>query len=209
MMRTMNNIKVALVDDHKMLVEGLKNMINECIHIHVVGVAHNAEDCRSSLPFWKPDVLMLDIGLPDKNGLDFCKELKENYPDLKILALTSHNEFAMIKQMLDNGASGYLVKNADTREVIEGIETVYAGDIFLSHEVDLLIKRRSDNAVWLTDRERELLKLVSEGYTNAEIGEKIFLSPETVRGYRKNLLFKLDAKNTAVLVKIALEQKLI
>ena len=205
----MSKIKVAIVDDHKMLVEGIVKMMSEYDNIEVVGVAHNAGSCRSSIPFWKPDVLMLDIGLPDISGLDFCKELKIEYPNLKILALTSHNEYAMVKQMLDNGASGYLVKNAESKEVIEGIETVYEGETFLSHEVDLLMKKRPTNAVWLTDRERELLKLVSEGYTNAEIGEKIFLSPETVRGYRKNLLYKLEAKNTAVLVKIALEQKLI
>lgn len=205
----MSKIRVVIVDDHKMLVEGLRDIINDTDNIEVVGVAHNAESCRISLPFWKPDVLMLDIGLPDISGIDFCKELNNDYPDLKILALTSHNEYSMVKQMLDNGAKGYLVKNAESREVIEGIETIYEGNIFLCHEVDLLMKKRSENAVWLTDRERELLKLVSEGFTNAEIAEKIFLSPETVRGYRKNLLYKLDAKNTAVLVKIAMEQKLI
>ncbi|MDD4776718.1 MAG: response regulator transcription factor [Fermentimonas sp.] len=205
----MSKIRVVIVDDHKMLVEGLRDIINETEVIEIVGVAHDAENCRKYLSSWKPDVLMLDIGLPDISGIDFCKELKNNYPHLKILALTSHNEYAMVKQMLDNGASGYLVKNAESREVIEGIKTVYNGDTFLSHEVDLLMKKRSENAIWLTDRERELLKLVSEGYTNAEIADKIFLSPETVRGYRKNLLYKLEAKNTAVLVKIAMEQRLI
>lgn len=202
-------IKIAIVDDHKMLVEGLNTMINESDSATVVWIAHNGEQCRHSLSFNIPDVLMLDIGLPDINGIDFCKELKEAYPDLKILTLTSHNEYSIVKQMLDNGVSGYLVKNAETREVIEGIETVYFGDIFLCHEVDLLIKNRPSNAVWLTERERELLKLVAEGLTNAEIGDRIFLSPETVRGYRKNLLYKLDAKNTAMLVKIAIDQKLI
>ncbi len=202
-------IRVAIVDDHKMLVEGLRSMINDSEIAQVDWVAYNAKECRNSLSFKIPDVLMLDIGLPDISGIDFCKELKKNYPDLKILTLTSHNEFAIVKQMLDNGVSGYLVKNAETREVMEGLETVYYGDIFLCHEVDILMKKRPDNAVWLTERERELLKLVSEGYTNSEIAGKIFLSPETVRGYRKNLLYKLDAKNTAMLVKIAIEQKLI
>lgn len=197
------------MDDHKMLADGLRSMINDSEVAKVEWVANNAEECRHSLSLNIPDVLMLDIGLPDISGIDFCKELKNDYPELKILTLTSHNEFAIVKQMLDNGVSGYLVKNAETREVIEGIETVYYGDIFLCHEVDLLMKKQPSDAVWLTDRERELLKLVSEGYTNAEIANKIFLSPETVRGYRKNLLYKLDAKNTAMLVKIAIEQRLI
>ena len=202
-------IKVAIVDDHKILVEGLSNLISESGIGTIVGVAHSAEECRRNIRFWNADVLMVDVGLPDISGVDFCKELKETFPDIKILALTTHNEYTIVRQMLENGALGYLIKNAMTAEVLEGIEAVAAGQKFLCHEVDLLMKRPSQKSIWLTRRERELLRLVTEGLTNAEIAEKIFLSPETIKGYRKNLLVKLDAKNTAVLVKIALEQKLI
>src|SRR5690606_10833531 len=107
------------------------------------------------------------------------------------------------------GASGYLIKNAMSEEVLEGIETVAKGETFLCHEIDLLMKRSPEKNIWLSDRERELLRRISEGWTNGEIADKIFLSPETIRGYRKNLLLKLGAKNTAVLVKMAVEQKLI
>ena len=202
-------IKVAIVDDHKILVEGLSNLITESGIATIVGVAHSAEECRRNIRFWNPDVLMLDVGLPDISGVDFCKELKETFPDIKILALTTHNEYTIVRQMLENGALGYLIKNSMAAEVLEGIEAVAEGRKFLCHEVDLLMKRPTEKTIWLTRRERELLRLVTEGYTNAEIAEKIFLSPETIKGYRKNLLLKLDAKNTAVLVKIALEQKLI
>lgn len=202
-------IKVAIVDDHKILTEGLRGLIMDSPFATVVGVANSASECRGSIGFWKPDVLLLDVGLPDISGLDYCKEVKEQFPDLKVLALTTHNEYAIVRKMMENGASGYLVKNAMADEILAGITAVAAGEIFLCHEIDLLMKRPSEKNIWLTGRERELLKLISEGLTNAEIANTIFLSPETIKGYRKNLLLKLGAKNTAVLVKMAIEQKLI
>ena len=202
-------INVAIVDDHRILTEGLQSLIAESAIAKVVGVAHSAAACRLSLAFWKPDVLLLDVGLPDISGVDFCKEIKEQFPNIKVLALTTHSEYTVVRQMLDNGASGYLIKNAMADEVMAGIEAVAAGETFLCHEIDLLMKRPAEKNVWLSPRERELLLLISEGLTNAEIAEQIFLSPETIRGYRKNLLLKLGAKNTAVLVKMAIEQKLI
>lgn len=202
-------IEVAIVDDHKILTEGLKGLIDESKVARVVGVAHSAAQCRLSLAFWKPQVLLLDVNLPDINGVDFCKELKTQNPDLRVLALTTHNEYSIVRQMLDNGASGYLIKNAMSEEVLAGIQAVAMGEAFYSHEVDVLLKRSPESNIWLTPRERELLKLIAEGLTNGEIAEQIFLSPETIKSYRKNLLLKLDAKNTAVLVRKALELKLI
>ncbi|SFC68524.1 DNA-binding response regulator, NarL/FixJ family, contains REC and HTH domains [Parapedobacter composti] len=202
-------IKVAIVDDHKILTEGLQGLIAESGIATVAGVAHSAAACRLSIGFWKPDVVLLDVGLPDGSGIDLCKELKTQVPGMKILALTTHNEYTVVRQMLDNGASGYLIKNAMADEVLAGIQAVAAGETFLCHEIDLLMKRPQEKNIWLSPRERELLRLVTEGLTNAEIAEKIFLSPETIKGYRKNLLLKLGARNTAVLVKMALEQKLI
>lgn len=202
-------IRVAIVDDHKILTEGLQNLIKESGIAAVVGVAHSAGECRRSLGFWKPDVLLLDVGLPDISGLHFCKEIKEHFPAVNVLALTTHNEYTVVREMLDNGASGYLIKNAMAEEVLAGIKAVAAGEKFLCHEIDLLMKRPSEKNIWLSPRERELLRLISDGLTNTEIADQIFLSPETIRGYRKNLLLKLGAKNTAVLVKMAIEQKLI
>lgn len=202
-------IKAAIVDDHKILTDGLKSLIEESGIAKVVGVAHSASECRYAIGFWKPDVLLLDVGLPDISGVDFCKELKEHFPDLKVLALTTHNEYSVVRQMLENGASGYLIKNAMTEEVLIGIETVARGETFLCHEIDVLMKRPKEAHLWLSQREREILKLIAEGLTNGEIADRIFLSPETIKSYRKNLLLKLDAKNTAVLVRIAIEQKLI
>src|SRR5690606_20988540 len=202
-------INVAIVDDHKILTDGLQSLIENSGIAKVVGVAHNATDCRNSIGFWKPEVLLLDVGLPDINGVDFCKELKARFPELNVLALTTHNEYNVVRQMLENGASGYLIKNAMTEEVLAGIQAVANGETFLCHEIDVLMKRPKESHLWLSQREREMLKLVAEGFTNAEIADRIFLSHETIKSYRKNLLLKLNAKNTAALVRIAVERKLI
>jgi DNA-binding NarL/FixJ family response regulator len=111
--------------------------------------------------------------------------------------------------MLSNGASGYVLKNAMPEEIIMGIETIMNGEIFLCHEIDILMKKETDKHVFLTRRETDLLRLITEGFTNQEISEKLFLGAETIKSYRKNLLFKLNAKNTASLVKMALEGKLV
>src|SRR5690606_36866307 len=114
-------IKVAIVDDHKSLTEGLHGLISAAGFATVVGIAHSAAGSRLSLGFWRPDVLLLDVGLPDISGLDYCAEVKKNFPEIKVLALTTHNEYAIVRQMMDNGASGYLIKNAMADEVLAGI----------------------------------------------------------------------------------------
>ncbi len=202
-------ISVLITDDHIMLAEGLKKIINDSAKARVIATAHSGNDCRQLLKETMPDVLLLDINLPDTDGITLCSELKSIYPSLKILALTSYGEYTMVRRMMESGASGYILKNAMAEEMLEGIEVVASGETFLCHEVDLLMKKQANNAIWLTPRERQLLQLIAEGNTNQEIAEKIFLGVETVNSYRKNLLFKLSARNTAVLVKMAFEQKLI
>ena len=202
-------IKVAIIDDHKILTEGLKFLIENSGTATVVGIAHSAAEASNKIQFWQPEVILLDVGLPDKNGVDLCREIKESFPQIKILALTTHNEYSIIRQMLEAGATGYLIKNAMAEEVLTGIQIVAGGGQFLSHEADILMKRPKQTQLWLSQREKEVLKLVVEGLTNQEIADRIYLSAETIKSYRKNLLLKLNAKNTAVLVRIALEQKLI
>jgi len=202
-------INVLLVDDHKVLADGLRKLIEESGDIKVTGIANNANECRYQLRYGLPDVLMLDINLPDGNGIELCKEFSMQYPKLKMLALTTYCEYSMVRQMIENGAMGYVIKNAMAEELIQGIRTVAAGEKFLCHEVDLLIKKQSQENIWLTPREREMLKLIVEGFSSAEISEKMSLRHETIKGYRKNLLLKLNSKNTAALVKKTLEENLI
>lgn len=205
----MDKIKLLIVDDHHILVDGLKNLFDQTAHIQVIGTAMTGEECRRALLHELPDVILLDISLPDVNGIDLCKEIKTAYPEIKIVALSSFNEYAIVRRMIDQGASGYVVKNAMPEEIIQSVEMVMQDETFFCEEIDLLLRRRSIHPVWLTPREKELLGFIVEGYTNAEIAEKMFLGVETINSYRKNLLVKMGARNTAVLVRMALEQKLV
>lgn len=200
-------IKVIIVDEHRVLVEELVKLINVSDVAIVTDVCFNATSCRSALKYNLPDVLLLDINLPDTDGVRLCKELKQLYPKLKILALSSFSEYSFVKIMLDSGIKGYTLKNVMLDELMEGIQSVANDETFICREIE--IEKRSSSLVCLTPRESQLLKLIAEGYTNIEIAIKLFLSPETIKGYRKNLLFKLGAKNTAMLMKIAFDNKLI
>lgn len=205
----MEKIKLLIVDDHRVLVEGLNKLFDNSDTVDVIGVAYSGKECRSALRKELPDVILLDINLPDVSGIDLCKEIKTENPEIKIVALSSFNEYTIVRRMIENGASGYVVKNAMPEEIILSVETVANNEIFLCEEIDLLMHNRSNNPIWLTPREKELLKYIVEGLTNHEIAEKMYLGVETINSYRKNLLIKLGAKNTAVLVRMALEEKLV
>ncbi|MDD4008441.1 MAG: response regulator transcription factor [Fermentimonas sp.] len=202
-------IQVNITDDHKMFVEGLSRIINDSKTSRVAATAYTASECRWMLMSGLPDVLLLDINLPDGNGIDLCSELMNKYPELKILALTSFAELTIIRRMLDAGALGYILKNAMADEIMLGVQTVASGEPFLCDEVDMLLKKQTGLEIILTKKERELLELICEGCTSSEIAERMFLSVETINSYRKNLLFKLSAKNTASMVRLAIEEKYI
>jgi len=202
-------ISVSVVDDHKIVIDGLEKIINESDSIYLTGKSYNVAGCWKMLQTEQPDVLLLDVGLPDGSGMDLCPKIKQLYPEVNILMLTSYAEYSIISHVLNNGASGYILKNAMPEEIIEGILTVASGKRFLCEEVDILLKKGDKSRIELTRRERELLRLITEGYTNMEIADKMFLGYETIRSYRKNLHLKLDAHNTADLTKKALENKLL
>ncbi len=202
-------IIVGLVDDHPLFLEGLNKLIVASGIAEVIFAAKDGKECLRQLAFNHPDVLLLDINLPDYSGIDLCKEIHNRWPQVNIIALTSFGEYTIVRKMLDNGALGYLLKNAMPEEILQGIETVARGETFLCHEIDLFMKRDSQRHVFLTPRETDLLRLIVKGYTNPEIAAELFLGVETINSYRKNLLFKLNARNTAVLVKMAIEEKLI
>ena len=204
-----NSISLLIVDDHRILVEGLIKLFDNSEVIQVTGIAYSGKECREMLSMRIPDVILLDISLPDMSGIDLCKEIKEQYPEIRIVVLSSFSEYAIVRQMFENGASGYVVKNAMPEEILMSVEMVMDNETFLCEEIDLLMRSRTHNPVWLTPREKELLRHIVEGYTNPEIAEKMFLGVETINSYRKNLLIKMGARNTALLVRMALEQKLI
>ncbi len=203
-------INLQIVDDHKLVVESLSKLIVESGVARVTGIYYNLESCRRGLEKTLPDILLLDIGLPDGDGVEFCAEIMNTYPGLKVIMLTTYKEFSIAKRALHNGALGYILKNAESEEMLAGIETVSRGDQFLCEEINLLlIEKRNEEVVWLAKREKEVLKYIAEGYTSKEIAGFIHRDEETVRTYRRNLLIKLNAKNTPEAVKKGYEMKLI
>jgi len=203
-------ISLQIVDDHKMVVESLSKLINESGIAQVTDVYYNLKSCRQGLEKALPDILLIDIGLPDGDGVDFCAEVKKYYPELKIIMLTTYNEFSIAKRALHNGALGYILKNAESEEMITSIETVNKGEQFLCEEVESLLKDKiNEDVIWLSNREKEVLNYIADGYTTKEIAELIHRNIETVRTHRRNLLIKLNAKNTAEVVKKGYEMKLI
>jgi DNA-binding NarL/FixJ family response regulator len=202
-------VRIAIVDDHKMVAESLSRMINESGLAQVIGKYYNLKSCRKGLTEKMPDLLLLDIELPDGDGVAFCTEAKKNYPELKIIMLTSYKEFNIAKHALHNGALGYVLKNADTEEIFAAIETVSRGEQFLCEEINLLLKDKKDaQAIWLTNREKEILKHTADGCTVKETADLIFRDTETVKFYRKRLFLKLEAKNMAELIKKGHEMRL-
>lgn len=197
------------MDDHKILVEGLKKLVDNSGFARTTAVSYTGKDCLWKLNFEQPQVILLDINLPDWSGIDLCNVIKGKYPQVKVVALTSYSEYSIVRQMLENGASGYIIKNAMPEEILLGLQAVTNNETFLCEEIDLLMNKRSLEQIWLTPREKVLLKYIVDGYTNPEIAEQMFLAVDTINNYRKKLLCKLNARNTAVLVRIALEQKLV
>ena len=204
-------IKLFIVDDHYMVVEGIHSLLQHENVIEWMGHASNGASCLSFLQNNKPDVILMDINLPDKSGIDLCKEVKEKYPSIQILGLSTFNQQSFIEKMIANGASGYLLKNATQQELMEGINTVLIGKQYLSFDAAIAIRKTSNEneTPVITRREKEVLELIADGLTNIEIGTKLFISNTTVDTHRKNLLVKLNAKNTASLVKIAMQFQLL
>lgn len=203
-------IKIFIADDHYMVVEGIRSMLLQEANIEWMGHAMTAASCMSFIRKQQPDVLLLDISLPDKSGIELCKEIKEKYPEICILGLSSFNQQSYIQKMIQNGASGYLLKNASQEEIVKAIKAVVAGDTFLSSEAANTIRENKDARIpVITRREKEVLQLIAEGLTNNAIAEKLFISPTTVDTHRNSLLSKFDVKNTANLIRLAAQFDLI
>ncbi|MBX2934232.1 MAG: response regulator transcription factor [Ferruginibacter sp.] len=203
------NASVFIVDDHYMVIEGIRSLLQNEKDIDWMGHATNAASCLAFLKQQQPDIILMDINLPDKSGIDLCKEVVQLYPAVKILGLSTFNQQAVIRNMMDNGASGYVLKNADKEELLEAIKTVLTGKNYLSHEVSRSLRESENSMPPITRREKEVLQLIAEGLTNAEIAETLFISIPTVNTHRKSLLEKFEAKNTAILISKGIKNGLI
>lgn len=202
-------ITVFIVDDHFMVIEGIRSLLQNERSIEWAGHAMNAESCMSFLKNRQPDVILMDINLPEKNGIELCKEVKEAYPNIFIIGLSTFNQLSFIQKMLDNGASGYTLKNATQDELMEAITTVAEGKRHITGEVAQTLRKESESGIVLTRREKEVLELIANGMTNAMIAQHLFISITTVDTHRKNLLAKFDVNNTASLIKTAARLQLI
>jgi DNA-binding NarL/FixJ family response regulator len=206
-------IRVFIVDDHPVVIEGIRSLLQNEKDIEWAGHAMNAASCLGYFVNNTADVILMDISMPGMDGVELCALVKEKYPGIFILGLSTFNQGLYIKKMMENGASGYILKNSSKEELLNALHTVNNGGIFFSGEAGEALKEYQKSAASqlpeLSPREKEILGLIAEGYTNPQIAEKIFLSAFTVDSHRKNLLAKLNVKNTASLIKLAVEKKLI
>jgi len=202
-------IDVYIVDDHTMLNEGLTKSINQSEKVHVSRSFTTLAMCRQALMERCPDVLLLDISMPDGDGITFCQWVSKEFPKVKIVTVTIHDEYSVIQKMLANGVHGYVLKSSSVEELIKAIVSVWQGKNYLSAEVQEIIKEGSAHVVSLTPVEHHILRHICEGMTNPEIAAQLNLSVETINWYRKRLLAKYGVKNTVTLVRVALEQKLV
>jgi DNA-binding NarL/FixJ family response regulator len=205
-------ITVFITDDHYMVVEGIRSLLAAEKDIDFIGSASSTASCRAFLQRQQPDVLLLDISLPDGSGIDLCREIRTAYPSIAILGLSTFNQASFIRNMINNGACGYLLKNATQKELTEAIHMASIGKTYMAFEVARTLHeadKASQGKILLARREKQVLLLLTKGMTNQEIAAELFVSTYTVDTYRRNLLTKLKAKNTADLVRIAYLQKLV
>lgn len=202
-------IDINIVDDHSLLTESLAEAINRSNVAHVSRTFSTLETCRQTLEERCPDVLLLDISMPDGNGIAFCRQMLGLHPKLKIICITIHDEYSVIHRMMDTGVHGYLLKSSPISELIEAIQTVWKGGRYVSQEVEAIISKSEPVTVFLSNVERNILRLICEGYTNPEIASQLSLSTETVNWYRKRLLAKYGVKNTVNLVTLVLKKQIL
>ncbi|MDR0748645.1 MAG: response regulator transcription factor [Tannerellaceae bacterium] len=196
-------INVHITEDQAMMVELFIPVINASGFARISGHSYTLSECRKKLASECTDVLLLDINMPDGNGLAFCKEIRELCPRMKIIALTQHNEYSCVKNMFKNGASGYVVKSEAVREVLEAILVVMSGKEYISPDIERMISKTTKEAIALTSREMQVLQLVAKGMSYAQIAEHMIIAPTTVNSYQKKLHLKLDAKTRFELIENA------
>ena len=209
-------IRIAITDDHPLVIQGISAFFDSELDMDIVASFSNGEDTIQNIDQYEVNVLLLDINLPDMSGIDVCKKISKTYPHIQVLCLSSFKLTGLIKSMMKAGAKGYVIKNADKKTLLEAIKSVYIGQEYIQKELkdellnEVLQKPTSKSFIpHLTRREKEVLQLIVDELTTQQIANKLFISPKTVETHRLNLLLKLDVKNTAGLVKIALEKNLV
>ncbi len=207
----MDKINIMIVDDHPMVLEGMKSLLNNINYVQIAGMASNAFEAIGILKSHTVEVAIVDINLPDISGIELTKKIKAEYPAVKVLAMSTFKERSYISQMIQNGASGYLVKSAAKEEIEEAILAAYEGKLYLSMDINTIDLGRQLNTPVpaISTREKEVLLLIADGLTNPQIAIKLFISLHTVESHRKNLLTKFNVNNTASLIKLAVKYNIV
>lgn len=214
-------IKVLLIDDHHLVRKGIRLLLEDVEDIEVIGEASNGKEGLEKIKMLQPDLALVDISMPEMNGIEMVGQAKKQFPQFKSLILSMHNSEEYILQSLDAGACGYMLKDSTQEEMLRAIREVNKGERFFSNAVANLIinaymnlnrqvqHQNDKKKTILSDREKEIIALLIEGLNSKEIAEKLDLSVRTVDNHRANIMKRLQVRNTAELVKIAMEEKLI
>lgn len=211
-------INILIADDHQIIIDGITNLLEHEKEMDVVGHCNNGEEVLEKLPWLKADVLLLDLDMPKMNGLECAEKVHKRFPDVKIAILTMHQEKALIERFIELGVKGYFLKTIAKDELVFAIKTIASGgEYFPAAVTKALLKKQtmtpdvtqSPLLAELTKREVEIIRLVSQGFSNNEIGEKLFISPRTADTHRTNMMRKLDLHNVAEIVRFAFQNKLI
>ncbi|HEX8515567.1 MAG TPA: response regulator transcription factor [Bacteroidia bacterium] len=213
----MKKIRIFILDDHQMLIDGLKALIITEKQFEITGTSNNAREALAFIAKDVPDIVLTDINMPEMDGIAFTRELKKSHPAIKILALSMFGEKSTISEILDAGASGYILKNTGKEELINALHKISSGGMFFSDEISAEMmkamsergQKKEEDKVHLTEREKEIIQLIAKEYSNAQIGEALFISERTVETHRKNIFRKANTKTVVGLMKFAIENKLI
>lgn len=216
----MNPVKIFLADDHQVIRDGLRALLERNAAYRVVGEASDGNEALAKVATTKPDVIFLDLSMPGMNGMDAARQLREKFEDVKVVILSMHSELEYITQCLEHDVMGYVVKNDGGKEVIKALEAVVEGRKYYSDAVSQTImeKYRQQRAevlskkqvvVEITNRERQVMEHIALGHANSRIADDLFISIRTVETHRANLMRKLDAKNSIELVNKAREQNIV
>lgn len=214
----MNKIKIMLVDDHQIMIDGLLAILERADNIVVVGVALNGLKALELIKKESVDVVLTDISMPDMDGIELTKAIKNYNKNIQIIALSMFNDSHHVNSMLEAGISGYLLKNTGNEEMITAINKVFSGGIYYSQEIaDLILKNYTSNNIKrvelekinITEREREIIILITKEYSNAQIATELFISERTVETHRKNIYRKTNTNNIVGLIKFAYEHNIL
>lgn len=208
-------IKVLIADDHQLFREGLANLLFAAPDIEVIAQARDGSEAINKAKHFKPDVVLIDIGMPVMNGIEATRILKKDMPNMKVIAVSMHSDRQYVKGILEAGADGYLLKNCTYQQLTDAIQSVYVGKKTLSDDItNLVIKEyldpiESEAHNKLSERELEVLKLYAEGKSTREIGDKLFISVKTVGTHKQHILEKLELTSVTDMIKYAIKKGLI